>query len=225
MPLKDKDLLLQLLRADVVARINEKRSGKLPDPFPNAVTVEYEDTAAPIFDITDVKGVGGSIFRKPNTGEATYMNGDGEEPFELRFVKFEEYITQFRLDWRNDWSYGLSRPDFIVHTLDEPTYFLFHELSVGNIASKQSKACTQILNALRFLNGIPAFKDFMQGFTHKEGIISAKGCADTKTPRGMGAGFMMVYQELPDPKPIQNQSVERMGFSLWATNIVRLSRK
>lgn len=34
---------------------------------------------------------------------------------------------------------------------------------------------------------------------------------------------MAIYDKLPDPLPINNQSLERMGFSAYASNVVKLS--
>lgn len=214
-------MIVSLLQSSILAAINDRRSGALETPYPAPATVLYEDISDNVFDIVDVKGTGGSIKRVPATGSATYFNGNGPRRHELRFIRYEEYLNQFNTP-QGDWAKGMSRPDFIVHTLDSQDYFIIHELSEGAIGSKRHKAVIQILNTVRFLSKIPDVKDYLDSFRERLCYVSAKGCVGIESPQGMADGFMAIYDKLPDPLPINNQSLERMGFSAYASNVVKL---
>lgn len=214
-------MIVSLLQSSILAAINDRRSGALETPYPAPATVLYEDISDNVFDIVDVKGTGGSIKRAPATGTATYFNGNGPRRHELRFIRYEEYLNQFNTP-QGDWAKGMSRPDFIVHTLDSQDYFIIHELSEGAIGSKRHKAVIQILNTVRFLSKIPDVKDYLDSFRERLCYVSAKGCVGIESPQGMADGFMAIYDKLPDPLPINNQSLERMGFSAYASNVVKL---
>lgn len=215
-------MIVSLLQSTILAAINDRRSGALKTPYPVQATVFYEDISDNVFDIVDVKGIGGSIKRAPATGTATYFNGNGPRRHELRFIRYEEYLNQFNTP-QGDWAKGMSRPDFIVHTLDSQDYFIIHELSEGAIGSKKHKAVIQILNTVRFLSKIPDAKDYLDSFRERLCYVSANGCVGIESPQGMANGFMAIYDKLPDPLPINNQSLERMGFSAYASNVVKLS--
>ncbi|MBD5326420.1 MAG: hypothetical protein HDS04_07070 [Bacteroides sp.] len=219
--------MIGLLQNDVVDAINAQRSGKLEYAFPNQAVVPFEDINDTTFDIIDVKGIGGSAKRPTGNGDATYINRSGinMSGLTLRFIRYEEYLNQFRIA-EGDWAQGMSRPDFIVYTPEESgdhSYFIVHELSTGHIGSKRHKAVTQILNTLRFFFTIPSVKEYIAGFANRVGYISAKGCIELQTPLDMGAAFMMPYQILPDPVPVANQSIARMGFQLFETNVINLT--
>lgn len=215
-------MIVSLLQSTILAAINDRRSGALKTPYPAPATVFYEDISDNVFDIVDVKGIGGSIKRVPATGTATYFNGNGPRRHELRFIRYEEYLNQFNTP-QGDWAKGMSRPDFIAYTLDSQDYFIIHELSEGAIGSKKHKAVIQILNTVRFLSKIPDAKDYLDSFRERLCYVSAKGCVGIESPHGMADGFMAIYDKLPDPLPINNQSLERMGFSAYASNVVKLS--
>lgn len=214
-------MIVSLLQSSILAAINDRRSGALETPYPAPATVFYEDISDNVFDIVDVKGTGGSIKRAPATGTATYFNGNGPRRHELRFIRYEEYLNQFNTP-QGDWAKGMSRPDFIAYTLDSQDYFIIHELSEGAIGSKRHKAVIQILNTVRFLSKIPDVKDYIDPFRERLCYVSAKGCVGIESPQGMADGFMAIYDKLPDPLPINNQSLERMGFSAYASNVVKL---
>lgn len=209
-------MICRLLTTDAVAEINSTRPGDLPGPFPGPVNVPTEDIRDAVFDIVDVKGVGGSIKRAPHSGTATYIN---QNRYLLRFIRYEEYLNQFRLNFELDWSKGMSRPDFIVYTPENNSHFIVHELSEGSIKSKRKKAVLQILNTLRFFHRIPSIRVFIDTFRSRQCFISADGCPEVSSPMGMADGFMAVYASLPDPLPIHNQSIERMGFLAYETNV------
>lgn len=213
-----------LLKGDIASEINARRPGNLETDFPGEINVASEDITDEAFDIVDLRGGGGSIKRVINTGDATYLNNCGGEQYTLHFIKYEDYLNQFRLEDGRDWARGMSRPDYLVLTAGENDYFIFHELSAGQIRSKRSKAVNQLLAALRFLYTIPSVQYYINKYNHKHCYISAAGCPDTKTPRGVATGFMEIYRQISDPQPIHNQSIERMGFCAFATNTVRLNR-
>lgn len=214
--------MIDLLKTSILNHVNETRPGNLNDPFPNEPMVEFEMITDAGFDIVDTKGIGGSIKRPVGEGTATYFNGTPDATHNLCFIKNEEYFNQFNILGIGDWAKGRSRPDYVVYTPDKPDYFIVHELSEGEVRSKLHKAVIQILNYLRFLSDNPESKTFIGLFDKRLCYVSAKGCVAVPTPDGIADGFMDIYSLLPDPQPIHNKSIEKMGFSAYATNVVRL---
>lgn len=89
-------MLEDLLRSDLLAFINSNRAGNLPEWSTPAVVI-YEDIPDNFFDIRDVKNVDGSIKCDFGNGEASYFNGDEGHSYLLRFIRYEEFVNQFRI--------------------------------------------------------------------------------------------------------------------------------
>lgn len=214
--------MIELYTSEIKDHINKKRPGNLREEFPGSPTVEYEVFNDKVFDIIDTKLTGGSIKRNQGEGTATYFNATSEtEHRNLCFIKNEEFFNQFNIR-QGDWAKGLSRPDYVVYTTDSDKYLIIHELSEGRIESKRHKAVIQILNYLKFVTAIPAVRTYCNSFKNRLCFVSAKGCVEVPSPDGMADGFMNIYNLLPDPLPVSNQSLERMGFSAYASNVVNL---
>lgn len=206
--------------------INQKKAKNLPD-WVTPPTVNFEDFPDKVFDIRDTKGQAVSIKCNPHSGEATYFNGDDEHTYVLRFIRYEEFIDQFRTysssgaissDWTKNWS----RPDYLVYDItDQKRCVILHELSSGSIKNKKRDGVIQLLNAVRMLDGIPEIKSFLDGFNGRYCYLSAKGCVDF-TPSGMADSFMDIYRLLPDPLPINNTSISSRGFLAFESKVVKL---
>lgn len=214
--------MIELYTSEVKDRINAKRPGNLKEDFPGTPVVEYEIINDAVFDIVDTKGIGGTIKRNPGEGTATYFNGSPQtSQHNLCFLKNEEFFNQFNIQ-QGDWAKGISRPDYVVFTTEADEYLIIHELSEGKIGSKRHKAVIQILSYLKFMTAIPAVKNRCEAYANKVCYVSAKGCVAVPSPGGIANGFMDIYDQLPDPLPIANQSLERMGFTAFASNFVTL---
>ncbi len=83
-----------LLKNDLVLVINRKRKKTLPvwTATPLVISETFSDS---VFDIVDRKNSTLSIKVAPNTGAATYYNRSKCTPYELRFIRFEDYMNQF----------------------------------------------------------------------------------------------------------------------------------
>lgn len=220
-------MLENLLLQDLLDYINANRAGNLPE-WSAPVRVQTEDIADKVFGIRDVKDTTNTIVCTPEKGEAKYFNGDDQHQYVLRFIKYEEFIDQFRTyktdhsidkDWTKKWS----RPDYMAYdTTEEKRCVIIHELSIGNIRNKRKDGQIQLLNTVLTLCKVPAIKSFFEQF---EGrcycFLSARGCVD-ETPDGMANGFMEIYQNLPEPLPINNSAISRRGFQAFETRVVKL---
>lgn len=216
----------ELMKTEWLDIINAKRNATYPE-WTTTPVVETEDTTCKVFDIVDTKDMGNPIVRPQNKGQATYFNGDDNHTYTLRFIKSEEYINQFRIlnpatgGWM-DWARNMSRPDYIVYDLDNSrAYFIIHELSVGSIQNKKAVAMRQLMNMVKMLYSAPKSKEFCQGFTNRLCYVSATGCV-TASPCDVANGFMEAYNNLPDPLPLSNKSIENRGFIAFQSNVVKL---
>lgn len=219
-------MLEELLNTDFFAYINEHRPGNLPE-WEQEPIVQEELIDDSVFDIVDMRGHAGSIKREQGQGEATYYNGDGTYRYALRFVRFEEFVNQFRTfrengQTENDWTRGMSRPDYMVYNTGENrSVFIIHELSSGDIRSKHTDGRKQLLTAVVILSKIPSIRDYVGSFARRLCFLSAKGCVDT-TPQGMADSFLEIYRHLPDPLPINNKSITNRGFEAFESNVIKL---
>lgn len=215
----------EIMKTEWLAIINKKRNGTYPE-WTSEPVVLTEDTNEKIFDIVDTKDLGDPIVRPENTGTATYYNGDEFNQYHIRFIKNEEFFNQFRIIDENgkvkDWAKDMSRPDYIAYDVStEKLFFIIHELSVGNIQSKKSKAMNQLLNMVRMLHESSQSRQFCESFRNQICYVSASGCV-TETPFNMADGFMEAYKNLPEPLPLNNKSIENRGFKAYQTNVVKL---
>ena len=215
----------ELMKTEWLAIINSKRNSTYPE-WNTTPIVMTEDTHEKIFDVVDTKDLGDPIVRQVNTGTATYYNGEDCNQYNLRFIKNEEFFNQFRVKDENgkikDWAKEISRPDYIVYDIsDDKVYFIIHELSVGSIQSKKSKAMKQLLNMVRMLHEAPRSRLYCESFQNRLCYVSASGCI-TGTPFNMADGFMEAYKNLPDPLPLDNKSIENRGFKAYQSNVLRL---
>lgn len=220
-------LLEDLLSTALLRYINQKKAGDLPQ-WTGQPDVQTEDVDDKVFGIRDVKGTKYSIKCDPRIGEATYYNGDDQHQYSLRFIRYDEFVCQFRTcdkegkiaqDWTKNWS----RPDYLVYDIsDQKRCVIIHELSIGKIKNKRQDGKIQLLNTVVMFSKIPEIKAFLNQF---EGrcycFLSADGCVDS-TPMGMADGFMEIYQQLPDPIPINNNSIIKRGFQAFETKVVKL---
>lgn len=216
--------LIKILKDNVAPAVVKRKEGKL-GAFPDDVVVDYEVISQHIFDIHDCKS-DGSIVCDRNSADraATYINGTSSAPYNLLFIKYDEFINQFRKSPNEDWSKDLKRADYIVCVSDNNDYFIIHELSVGNIKSKGHDAKSQFIGTLNFLMKIPEIKEYIYGCTTKKCIVSARGCDDIKpSPRGIAAGFSRPYKFIPNPCEIKIPSLNKLDFTIWKGNIVHIA--
>lgn len=214
-----------LMKSKLVDVINAMKGGHLPD-WTHTVSVETEDTTEKVFDIVDTKGNPGSIVREKDTGHATYYNGDEGVTYTLRFIKYEEFVNQFRefsADGKilKDWCKNVSRPDYMCYTTDKEKYFIVHELSEGSINNKLSKARTQLAGCIQFLMKSDEVKAYLDKFERRICYVSAKGGVEY-SPNGMADSFNEIYNNIPTPNPIKCSTFARRGFEAYETRVVKL---
>lgn len=221
-------MLEDRIKTDVTAYINVKRSKKLKE-WSTVPTISYEDISDDIFDIIDSKDHNGSIKVPPHTGHSTYINS--AHRYNLRFIEYEPFIDQFKvvsLDENRkrkvlDWSKGIGRADYVVYNQgDDHDYFIIHELSIGTLDSKLSKARTQLINTLLALTSSGAIKEYIDKFQHKLCIVTAKDSTGCNAPLNMIGGFMNAYKYIPDPNPINAKQITNRGFLALETRNVKL---
>jgi hypothetical protein len=213
--------MVTLLESVLLDIINNQRGGHLPE-WNNPVTVGYEDIADRLFDIVDIKHYpGGSIRMPARFGVATYVNGNGASGNELRFIHYDDMLSQFRVDDRHDWVKGVGRADYIVYNYTgDKKYFVIHELSTGSIQNKRKDAIRQLFGTINLLFKSDAIRDYINEFPDKRCVMSADR-NEVKSPLNMADGFMNIVSMIPDPEPLPAQSIVKKGFTPMITcNVV-----
>lgn len=209
----------QLLQSeDFLTIVNEHRRDKQRTPLLTTLPAAYtEDCSDCVFDIIDNKG-GGTIIRPQGTGTAHYFNSLQVPIRNMRFIAYEDFVNNLQEDYNKGWS----RSDYIAYdTSDCKSYFIIHELSEGKLNNKESKAQNQLQNTLMRLRECGLIKNFMDSFQNRWCILSATGGAQ-QAPLDMTAGFNNIYNEIPDPEPLQAAIITNRGFKAWKTVNVKL---
>ena len=88
-------MLEELLKTALLKVINNSKGGHLSNWIATPV-VQTEDIDEKIFGSRDLRGAEGSIKCTPEEAEATYFNGDDGHRYVLRFIRYEDFINQFR---------------------------------------------------------------------------------------------------------------------------------
>lgn len=193
-------------------------------PYPDSINVDYEVVSDHIFDIHDCKEDDSVVCAKGTEDRAaTYINGVPGSTYNLMFVKYEEFLEQFRISPAQDWAKGLGRVDYIVVVPDSNRLFMLHEVSIGTIKNKEKKAKKQFLDTIKFLMKVPEMKAYIDGHSDKQCYVSARGCDDIKpSPRGVAAGFGRIYKIMPNPYELKIKALNDLGFTAWEGNIVKI---
>lgn len=215
--------IIDILRGHVGPAVVEKRRTALGD-FPRPIEVDFVIVRDHEFDIKDCKDDGEVVCpRTDDDRVATYLNGTAEDPYELMFVKYENFIKQFTIPGVGDWAHGIRRVDYIVLTPGEHRHFIVHEVSKGKIESKKCDAKNQFIRTVNLLRSVPEMRGYMDGFAKVRCFVSARGCDDVpRTPRNVARGFIASYRVVPNPVEITVPSLKKNNISVFKGNIVKV---
>ncbi len=223
-------MLENLLKTDFLEIINSAsvRRGDAPK-WTVTPQVRIEDIADHTFDVDDSKNDTTTIKRSFGQGTASYVNGDSDSPYHLRFVCYDEYMHQFVFDDGNGhldksmFKQHKSMADFIVYdTSEKRVWIIIHELSTGNINNKRGKARAQLTYTLDLLCRSESIKKFIKNIPNKWCVLSARDNRKLQTPNGIADAFMNAYNILPEPTKFQFGAMTRLGFTGWETSKVIL---
>lgn len=187
----------------------KKHPGSQP---PATITPVIEDTSAEVFDVADTKD-NNHIIHPIGQGTATYYNSKKED---VRFICYEQIVDAF-----GNLAKGVSRCDLLAYTKNKNTIFILHELSIGNIGSKRSKARNQLFGTLHTLHNIANIWNTISQFKDRRCILSCRSSI-AASPQGVADGFMAIYSVLPDPIPMNAAQITRLGFSAWETTDIKI---
>lgn len=218
------EALLKVAFLDVV---NAERRGGAPK-WTTEPKVGVEDIADYTFDVVDPKDDSQSIKRPFGEGTASYVNGQKDNPYKLRFVFYDEYLHQFVFDDRQGHKNvsmlksQSKMADFIVYdTQESRVWFVIQELSRKDIKNKRSVAKLQLNATVNMLCKSKTVKAFIDGFEHKTCIMSASD-ERVLTPNGIADAFMEAYSVQPDPIEFNYGVIRRFGFRAFETSKVIL---
>lgn len=224
-------MLENLLKTDFLKVINSVsvRRGDAP-LWTTTPQVRVEDVSDHSFDVDDPKNNTDSIKRALNQGTASYVNGTSDNPYNLRFVCYDEYMHQFVFDDgqghsdKSMFKQHKRMADFIVYdTAEEHVWIIIHELSTGAVENKRGIGKVQLAYTLELLSRSESIKNFIEPFTNKWCVLSAR---DERvlltTPDGMADAFMNSYKIIPEPTKFQFCPMKRLGFWGYETSKVIL---
>jgi len=204
-----------LLKTSLLPYLNKHRPGNVAPVSESTVNVSYQDKSEKLFDIVDIKDIGGTIFREYTEGQASYTN---EHSKALRFIEFERFMNDL-----GDVSKNRKRADYLVYTLDSKDYFVVHEISTGSIRNKRKDGRHQLENTVELFGKIPVIKKYLGSFTER--ICCLSGMDDkTKDPVSIDlmGGFNDIYDLLPDPEPINSRKCLKHGFKCYISHNVKI---
>lgn len=220
--------MIELLKYDFLGVINSMRRGDAPE-WITTPHVRFEDIADYTFDVDDPKDNVQTIKRSFGTGTASYVNGKPDNTYPLRFVCYEDYLHQFIFDD------GIGHADKSVlkrHTLmadlivydtsENHVWIIIHELSKGNVNNKRGRGRAQLATTIEMLYRSKSIRMFVDTFTNKWCVLSARDKRVLHTPCGMADAFMNAYTILPEPIKFKFGAMKRLGFCGYETSKVVL---
>jgi len=202
-----------LLKTSLLSYLNKQRPGNVAPV--SSVGVSHQDTSETLFDIVDIKGIGGKIFRNYSEGQASYTN---ERGLMLRFIEFERFMNDL-----GDVSKNRRRPDYLVYTHDSKEYFVIHEISTGSIRNKRTDGRHQLENTVELFGKIPVIKKYLESFKERICCLSGmEGKIEIPMSIDFMGGFNDIYDILPDPEPINSKKCDKLGFKCYISHNVKI---
>ncbi len=215
--------MIELAKQEIIDIINGQKAGDLPE-WTDDASVRCEDIVDCQYDIIDIKcGENQSIKRDFEQGTASYITVNEGDIVPLRFVFYDEFISQFQKPELNqDWVKGIKRADYLVYdSSDSKRYFIIHELSVGTFQNKRADAMHQFDSTLKILFKSDVIQNFINQYEYKICIVTSRNSV-VATPMRMADGFMAIYNVMPDPIPIFPKHYDKFGFKAYQTRYIKL---
>ena len=217
-----------LLKHQFVDVVNSIRIGTAPmwNTVPN---VRHEDIADYQFDIIDSKEDSISIKRGYNQGTATYINGEADETYNLRFISFDDFLHQFVYDdgighiQKSMFCQHMRMADFLVYSQDENKYFIVHELCKGRASNKRNRARIQLSSTINMLYKSVDVKNFINLFENKICYLTANE-EKVSSPNNIADGFMLPYDIVPDPVQFTFGQIGTFGFKAYEACVIKLEK-
>lgn len=220
--------MIELLKNEFLDVINAMRRGDAPE-WITTPHVRFEDIADYTFDVDDPKNNVQTIKCSFGTGTASYVNGKSNNTYQLRFVCYDDYLHQFVFDDgighadKSILKQHTRMADFIVYdTSENNVWIIIHELSKGDVNNKRNRGRVQLATTIEMLNRSKNIKKFIENFTNKWCVLSARDERVLHTPCGMADAFMNAYTILPEPMKFQFGAMKRLGFWGYETSKVIL---
>lgn len=217
-----------LLKEEIASIINQIQRSDAPTYSGDEGDVIFEDTNETSFDIVDSK-VDRHFIRPYQTGTASYINSSDRGPYDLRFICYDEYIHRFVYDDKKGNTHksrlkdGMKVADYLVFDKSkDKVYFIVHELSGGSITNKRAHAKKQLSDTLNQLYKSKAIAKFIDCFSIKYCIISAKDHRKTVSTNGLAEGFEKIYKIIPEPVKFTFGQMKTFHFIGLETSIVNL---
>lgn len=215
--------MLEFAKREIVAIINGQRAGDLPEWTDDAI-IGYEDISDYQYDIVDIKySEHQSIKRGFKQGTASYITINEGNIVPLRFIFYDEFISQFnKQELNQNWVRGIKSADYLVYDSSAAKkYFIIHELSNGTFQNKRKDAMYQFDRTLKMLLASDVIRNCINQYVHKICIITS-GDSEVETPMDMANGFMAIYNVLPDPITIFPGRYDKFGFKAYQTRYINL---
>lgn len=218
----------KLLKGDFVSVINNSRRNNAPE-WTTLPQVRVEDIDEYTFDVIDPQDDAQTVKRPFGEGTASYLNGEPTRPYKLHVVCYDKYLHQFVFDDKQGHpevsllKNNTKMADLILYDREEShKWFVVQELKKGAVENKRNLAHKQLSATVNMLFKSKEMKAFIDGFSNKMCIYSAKDERVLTTPNGMADAFLEVYTVLPDPKEFNCFPINSFGFRAFETSKVIL---
>lgn len=109
--------------------------------------------------------------------------------------------------------------DFLVYSDNESSFFICNELSVSPTHTKWPDARNQFSDTVRALLKCAETKKMIENYTNKLCVLSTT-IEKTDSPENIAGAFNIPYFLQKNAEQLHWTIVERMGFSIWESNLV-----
>ena len=175
---------------------------ELPDGYKLQYSISYERE----FSLSDKKA---NKIANNCAGIVTYKNNTDDG---IVIVEYENLIQAL--------GNRISKCcDFIIYSKNEKTFFICNELSISNTETKWPDARKQFSATVLSLLKCDEIKEKLSSIKNKYCVLTTK-IEPIVSPENMVNAFNNSYEILKLAEQLHWTVVERMGFTIWESNLV-----
>lgn len=222
-------ILEQLLKSEIIGILNSIKRGNAPELTDNEIKPQCFATSEHKFDLVDLRA--DCPICEFETGTAHYINGEGNNTYDLKIICYDDFIHQFTFaDGKGHTHVGILKDgvrvaDFLIYEQSATkAIFIVHELSDEASYRKIKVARKQLSDTLNQLYKSTRIGNYIDGFGQKMCFLSAKDSRRIVETEGMADGFNEIYKVLPEPIQFNWGQIGTHKFTAFETSYVQLKK-